>query len=152
MQSTDLQTFAFATVRSLGHNPLTMNCAIKSLFLTAVLSAPLSVQAGVVRVYPAPAGEELSKDYRVQVEGQEVPVYAAKVAPAIPRGGGKPWMTKRTQPTTSSWRRSPFRHAGRRDGDGDVPGSHSGKVLPSSLKLTPVVQGRPAFRSADPSP
>lgn len=35
-----------------------------------------------VRVYPAPAGEELSKDYTVTVEGKDVPVYLAKVAPA----------------------------------------------------------------------
>ena len=39
---------------------------------------------GTVRVHQAPAGEELSKDYVVQVQGQEVPVYSAKVASAEP--------------------------------------------------------------------
>jgi polygalacturonase len=40
--------------------------------------------AGTARVYPAPAGEELSKDFAVKVEGREVPVYVAKVAPIDP--------------------------------------------------------------------
>ena len=31
-----------------------------------------------------PAGEERSKDYTVQVEGRDIPVYAVKVAPADP--------------------------------------------------------------------
>ncbi|MCX5682770.1 MAG: glycosyl hydrolase family 28 protein [Planctomycetota bacterium] len=35
-----------------------------------------------VIVYPAPAGEPLSTDYKVSVAGKDVPVYAAKVAPA----------------------------------------------------------------------
>src|SRR5512139_2578545 len=40
--------------------------------------------ASSVRVYPAPAGEELSKDYSVKVEGKDVPVYIARVAPVAP--------------------------------------------------------------------
>ena len=32
-------------------------------------------------IYPAPAGEPLSQDYTVSVEGHDVPVYIAKVAP-----------------------------------------------------------------------
>ncbi len=35
-------------------------------------------------IHPAPAGEELSKDYRVEVEGQNVPVYTARVSPQDP--------------------------------------------------------------------
>ncbi|MGA2657327.1 MAG: hypothetical protein ABSH34_07380, partial [Verrucomicrobiota bacterium] len=54
------------------------------LFVTGLaLHAPL-VWAGNVRVYPAPAGEELCKDFSVKIEGQEAPVYVAKVAPADP--------------------------------------------------------------------
>jgi hypothetical protein len=34
-----------------------------------------------VRVYPAPAGEPLSKDFAVAVDGVNVPVYLARVAP-----------------------------------------------------------------------
>jgi hypothetical protein len=61
-----------------------------SMSLTAILLtialvgfARLSqAEAGVMRVFSAPAGEPLSTDYQVSVEGQEVPVYGAKVAPA----------------------------------------------------------------------
>jgi hypothetical protein len=46
----------------------------------------LSGGAGAaVRVYPAPAGETFSTAYRVQVNGQSVPVYQARVAPADPQ-------------------------------------------------------------------
>ena len=38
--------------------------------------------AAIVKVYPAPKGEELSTDYTVQVEGQDTPVYVAKVSSA----------------------------------------------------------------------
>jgi hypothetical protein len=44
--------------------------------------AAAAARAGEVRVYPAPAGEELSKRFAVSVEGKEAPVYTAKVAPA----------------------------------------------------------------------
>lgn len=33
-------------------------------------------------IYPAPPGEQLSQDFKVSVEGQNVPVYMAKVGPA----------------------------------------------------------------------
>lgn len=33
-------------------------------------------------IYPAPAGEPMSKDFAVSVDGQETPVYLARVAPA----------------------------------------------------------------------
>jgi len=56
---------------------------VRLLVLGSFLTA-LPVWAAGVRVYPAPAGEELSRDYAVEIEGQPAPVYAAKVAPADP--------------------------------------------------------------------
>lgn len=41
-----------------------------------------SAASAAVKVWPAPAGEPLSKDYVVSVEGVSCPVYLAKVAPA----------------------------------------------------------------------
>jgi hypothetical protein len=40
------------------------------------------LRAAIPTIYPAPAGEELSPDYTVKVEGRSVPVYVCKVAPA----------------------------------------------------------------------
>ena len=56
--------------------------ALLSLAAVVVIASP--AWTATLRVYPAPAGEALSKDFRVKVEGQEVPVYVAKVAPADP--------------------------------------------------------------------
>jgi hypothetical protein len=52
-------------------------------FASVLACAPLAWTADV-RVHPVPSGEPLSKDFRVTVEGQEVPAYVAKVAPADP--------------------------------------------------------------------
>ena len=49
-----------------------------------LLFSIVPVWAGSVQVYPAPAGEELSKVFAVQVEGKQIPVYVAKVACAEP--------------------------------------------------------------------
>jgi polygalacturonase len=49
--------------------------------LASVLAAaPLT--SGNVIIYPAPAGEQLSTDYTVQVQGRSAPVYIARVAAA----------------------------------------------------------------------
>ena len=59
--------------------------ALFALFpLAAALATAPSAWTADVRVYPAPEGESLSKDFRVTVEDQPVPVYLAKVAPADP--------------------------------------------------------------------
>jgi len=44
--------------------------------------AAVAQDAGTVRVYPFPAGEESSRDFTVSVQGRDVPVYVTKVAPA----------------------------------------------------------------------
>src|SRR3989339_170273 len=61
---------------------LKMNkCFLFYVWIFLLFVIPLS--AGVV-IYPAPPGEELSKDYEVEVDGQKVPVYLARVAPQEP--------------------------------------------------------------------
>ena len=59
-----------------------------ALFVWAPASGT-SLLAAAVKVYPTPPGEELSSDYTVQVEGQDTPVYVAKVAPADPQARWK---------------------------------------------------------------
>lgn len=48
----------------------------------AWLFLEIPARAGEVRIAEAPAGEELSRQFSVSVEGRNVPVYRAKVAPA----------------------------------------------------------------------
>jgi hypothetical protein len=50
--------------------------------LTAPGSATGAEGPGEVRIYPAPTGEELSKDYRLSLQGRDAPVYVTKVAPS----------------------------------------------------------------------
>lgn len=54
------------------------------IILWASLLVVESAVAGSVTVWPAPAGEELSRDFAVTVEGQSSPVYIARVAPEKP--------------------------------------------------------------------
>lgn len=98
----------------------------------------------MVRVYPAPAGEELSKDYTVTVEGRAVPVYVAKVAPADP---ARRWKAMDDKARSADY----FTNAAFATFDmlGPVAVTvtcpdviQSARVLPSSLNIRPVVQGR----------
>lgn len=87
MPANELKSFQSASATVIGNgierkqmsikNFGTCPAAILAIFMSLVLSAE-----GRVIVYPAPAGEPLSPDYRVSVAGQEVPVYMAKIAPA----------------------------------------------------------------------
>jgi hypothetical protein len=99
--------------------------------------------AGTVRVYPAPAGEQLSKDFKVKVEGQEAPVYVAKVAPAAPALRWKAMDDKAR--SADYYATASFAYF---DMDGPVSLTvscpeliQSIRVLPSSLQLSPRVQG-----------
>ena len=56
-----------------------MRCFV--IILWASLFVVESAVAGSVTVWPAPEGEELSRDFAVTVEGQSSPVYIARVAP-----------------------------------------------------------------------
>ena len=112
-------------------------------FISSLCVVPLA-WAGVVSVDPAPVGEELSKDYAVRVEGQEVPVYVAKVAPVEPALRWKA-MDDKTN-SANYFQTASFAYF---DMQGTVTVTitcpetiRSAKVLPSSLNLTPVVQGK----------
>jgi len=117
---------------------------ISLLSVASVLGyAPLT-WSGAVHVYPAPVGEELSKDYTVKVEGQEVPVYAAKVAPADP---ARRWKAMDDKANSADY------YAKASFACFDMQGAvavtvacpeviQSAKVLPSSFNIKPTVQGK----------
>lgn len=109
----------------------------------SLLCMPL-ICVAVVQVAPAPAGEELSTDYTVRVEGQQVPVYVAKVAPAEPALRWKA-MDDKTN-SANYFQTAAFAYF---DMQGTVTVTvtcpeiiQSAKVLPSSLNLTPVIEGK----------
>ena len=110
----------------------------------AVSLSALPARSGTVQVCPAPAGEDLSKDYVVQVEGRDVPVYVARVAPAEPALRWKAMDDKA---------RSADYYTNAAFGYFDMQGAvtvtvtcpqtiRSVRVLPSSLNIQPTVQGR----------
>lgn len=58
---------------------------ILRLFILALALMQLDrsiLNGAALQIYPAPQGEELSSDYTVKVDGKEVPVYVARIAPA----------------------------------------------------------------------
>jgi hypothetical protein len=133
----------------------TMNYLFASLWIVLASSTPWLAAAGAVRVYPAPAGEELSPDYVVQVEGQAVPVYVAKVAPAEP---ARRWKAMDDKANSADYfTKASFAYF---DMQGAVtvtvtcPAAiQSAKVLPASFQLQPVVQSRSlSFTLAEPKP
>lgn len=117
---------------------------LTSLFLSGLILSNALDATGAVRVHPAPAGEPLSPDYQVQVEGRELPVYVAKVAPAEP---ARRWKAMDDKANSADY----FATAafGTFDMQGPVTVSitctqaiQSVRLLPSSLQLRPVVEGR----------
>lgn len=121
-----------------------MKHSIRVFFATlAVFGGPLA-GTGAVRVYPPPAGEELSKDYAVKVEGQAVPVYIARVAPVEP---ARRWKAMDDKTNSADY----FTNAAfvTFDMQGTVTVTvtcpqpiQSARVLPSSFNIRPVIEGR----------
>lgn len=126
-----------------------MSKPLVPLIVSAVVFSLLGVLPGAlltaaVQVYPAPQGEELSADYTVQVEGQDVPVYVAKVAPADPQARWKAMDDKRNSADyfdTASFATFDF--------DGTVriritcrETVRSAKILPSSAGIQPTLDGQ----------
>ncbi|MGO9203003.1 MAG: glycosyl hydrolase family 28 protein [Limisphaerales bacterium] len=116
---------------------------VLSLFALC-LSTTAPVWAGAVRVYPAPAEEALSKDFTVQVEGEPVPVYVAKVAPRDPERRWKAMDDK--VHSAEYFETASFAYF---DMQGTVTVTvtcpeviQSARVLPSSWKIAPVVRGK----------
>jgi hypothetical protein len=124
--------------------PLGMKQPIALLSVASVLCSAPSGWAGTVRVNPAPVDEELSKEYTVKVEGQEVPVYVAKVAPADP---ARRWKAMDDKANSALYfEKASFASF---DMQGTVTVTvtcpeviQSAQVLPSSFNITPTVQGK----------
>jgi hypothetical protein len=113
-------------------------------FAALLLAAPGPAPGGTVKVYPAPAGEELSKDFAVKVEGKDVPVYAAKVAPRDP---ARRWKAMDDKKNSADY----FEMASLAyfDMQGAVKVAvtcpeevKEARVLPTSAKIVPAVQGK----------
>lgn len=111
--------------------------------------------AATVTISPAPAGEELSKDFAVEVEGRAAPVYVARVA-----SGDQDLRWKAMDDKANSanyYEKAAFTTF-------DMRGAiqitvtcpkpiSSVRVLPSSLKIVPKVSGNSlTFGLADPKP
>ena len=125
-------------------------------WLVVVLGLHLTGLAGLAQenIGQIPAGEERSKDYTVQVEGRDIPVYAVKVAPPNPARHGRPWMTRSTPPSSSTRRPLATSTCGPVAVTVTCPGPiTSAKILPSSLKIVPAVAGQKlTFSLTQPKP
>ena len=123
--------------------PRTMKNVITVLSLASLLCWVPLVSGGSVRVYPAPAGEAMSKDFSVTVEGQDVSVYVAKVAPGDP---ARRWKAMDDKANSAEYfETASFAYF---DMSGAVTVTvtcpeviQSARVLPSSFDVKPVVEG-----------
>ena len=121
--------------------------------IICLLFSVVPARAGSIQIYPAPAGEELSKDFGVQVEGKQVPVYVAKVASAEPERRWKAMDDKAH--SADYFETASFAYF---DMQGTVTVTvrypemiQSAKVLPSSWNITPTIQGKSlSFTLAEP--
>ena len=102
-----------------------------------------------------PASEERSKDYVVQVQGRDIPVYAVKVAPADP---ARRWKAMDDKVRSAEYfDKAAFAYFDMR---GPVAVTvtcpepiTAAKVLPGSLKIVPTVEGqRLSFSLTEPAP
>jgi hypothetical protein len=124
-----------------------------SLLLAAMAWVPAS--AGEVTIWPAPAGEELSGDYAVTVDGRPAPVYIARVAPGEPELRWKAMDDKAN--SADYFENAAFTTFDMR-GTVEVvvtctaPVS-TARILPSSPRITPRVDGhRVSITMSEPRP
>jgi hypothetical protein len=132
-----------------------MKCRRCWVLIWTICCLELWVYSAPVRVHRAPEGEVLSKDYKVSVEGQEIPVYSAKVAPAEP---AKRWKAMDDKAHSADY----FEQASFAYFDMEGPVSitvtcpeevKSAVVLPTSLKIEPQVREKAiTFILPHPSP
>jgi len=123
----------------------------------AVLAFQMAGSAGFAQenIGQIPAGEERSKDYAVQVEGQDIPVYGVKVAPADP---ARRWKAMDDKVRSAEYfDKAAFAYFDMREPVAITVTCPepiiSAKVLPSSMKIVPVVEGRSlTFSLAEPRP
>ena len=132
----------------------------KILVYFLILVAMFSVNAGrkekksPVTVYPAPSGEILSLAYRVSVDGREVPVYAAKVAPEDAERRWKAMDDKKN--SADYFDTGAFAYFDLQNSATikvTVPSKiTTAKILPSSLGIIPVIRGNSiSFPAKSPS-
>jgi hypothetical protein len=123
--------------------PVMRHLILLVCFAVGLSGSPPS-SAGGARLCPAPPGEALSKDYAVRIDGSELPVYIAKVAPADP---ARRWKAMDDKANSADYfETASFAYF---DMEGPVTVTvtcpqtiQSVKVLPSSLGIIPTVQGR----------
>lgn len=126
-----------------------------SATLVLALGGVLSAAAQNAIIYPSPAGEALSKDYQVTVDGQSVPVYIAKVGPADEKRRWKAMDDKKN--SADFFDLAAFAYFDMR-GPVQVtvtsPAAiNTARVLPSSLHITPVLKDQTlTFTLAAPKP
>ena len=104
--------------------------------------APLGA-AGPARIFPAPAGEDLSRAFSVAVDGRDCPVYIARVAPRDP---ARRWAAMDDKKNSADFFETAAFAAFEMDGPVSVVVTcpkpvASSKVLPSSYGIAPSVAG-----------
>jgi hypothetical protein len=125
--------------------------------LLVVLALEIAGPTGLAQenIGPIPALEERSKDYVVQVEGRDIPVYAVKVAPA---DRDRRWKAMDDKARSAEYfDKAAFAYF---DMSGPVTVTiacpepiRSAKVLPSSWKIVPAIEGqRLTFSLTEPKP
>lgn len=120
--------------------------AILVVFMISVLSAGSAVEAVKDRVivHPSPPGETLSPHYRVSVGGQEVPVYATKVAPA---DAERRWKAMDDKEKSAAFFDTAAFASFDMQGAATVTVAVSNtvseaKILPTSAGITPIIRGK----------
>ncbi len=118
--------------------------AALSAIAPAILAFVPLPAAAAIAIAPAPAGEPLSGAFTVQVEGKDCPVYVARVAPRDP---ARRWLAMDDKKNSADY----FETASFAGFDADGPARvtvtcaepvRSVRLLPSSLKIVPAVDGR----------
>lgn len=112
--------------------------------IASLVLSTFNSRAGSVEIYPAPAGEECSKQFVVEVDGKAVPVYSAKVASGTPERRWKAMDDKAH--SADYFETASFAYFDLRD-SATVTVScpepiRSAKVLPSSAQIQPTIRGK----------
>jgi len=117
---------------------------VSGMILAAILVASAPAARAAAVVYPAPAGEELSKAFAVKVDGKDCPVYVAKVSPRDPERRWKAMDDKKNSADyfeTASFATFDMQGTVRVTVTCPEP-IRSARVLPTSFKIVPAVQGK----------
>ncbi len=118
-----------------------MRCMAVVLVMAALMADILA--AGTVTVWPAPEGEGLSQDFSVTVDGQTSPVYIARVAPEKP---ALRWKAMDDKANSADYYENAAFTTFDMQGTVEVVVTcaapvTSARILPSSLKIAPRVEG-----------